>query len=899
MIEKLTLWRCSVGELVELGDNAANEGNNDDALRQYYAALEKERHSSAAGASSIQAALILHKIGLTLALTGDSFAAMNSFEEALQIRQEKLGPGSEESAESTAQMLKILDDIRIQSGVGERQYVKGDDGSIRSDDALVKGTNLLEWGEYKEAETVLTKCLKSMNDNDDSQNNNEEKIKVLGRIAELDRAQGKYDAAKEHYLEVLKTVKKMNADSDSEVDMSVINSIAGYAEILRKAGDLLQAEALHGKVRDMLTKCSQGTEGGGVAETDLQLAISHTQLGCTVFALRKYDDALQEHQSALKIRLRILDVTDALCSESFNYCAETLCAMGQEEEALPLSLQAVDIRAREFGTSHPAYAHALCILSKCYHGVGRSKDAMPFIEKCLEICEHVFSENHANIIPNLIVQGDIVQSVGSWENALAIYKRAETIHNANFNTGQKEFQLEEIEQKVKVAEAALKEATVDGTVMSDKLPTRPTHNHNDRICGGTPVIVITDVGRDIDDSLALIILSSLKNMCILNPLAVITTLEHNQERACLARTILDSLSMYDVPIGIGTELTNCPAGDIALHCFDGVTQQQKFQFEPGSMLMARVLKNAEPKSVKILCLANMKDISSLIVKHEDLFRAKIKEVVLMGGAKYSEARQQVMPDETASNNSTDLYAARHLYAECQQNHIPTTTISRYAAYGCPLNISFLDGLQKSNHLLALEVRDANFKAMQILWNKCTMPAWMPGRGKLPARCDREWFIDFFHVQVDDATVTSTEILKSSSFYLYDALAMLCCVDFYLEINFTPKRHMIDGTLHRVIGLKEGGVEASGVNNKDNLIGEINGLMEDAFKVSLEGVYIKPKRETTKEDESIHQENKDATIKNGINGEARNGEVAGENGTDENKKSNAGWIGGSTQMPPNL
>ena len=60
----------------------------------------------------------------------------------------------------------------------------------------------------------------------------------MGRRAELDRAQGKYDAAKEHYLEVLKTVKKMNANSDSEVDMSVINSIAGYAEILRKAGDL-------------------------------------------------------------------------------------------------------------------------------------------------------------------------------------------------------------------------------------------------------------------------------------------------------------------------------------------------------------------------------------------------------------------------------------------------------------------------------------------------------------------------------------------------------------------------------------------------------------------------------------------------------------------------------------
>ena len=67
----------------------------------------------------------------------------------------------------------------------------------------------------------------------------------------------------------------------------------------------------------------------------------------------------------------------------------------------------------------------------------------------------------------------------------------------------------------------------------------------------------------------------------------------------------------------------------------------------------------------------MKDISSFIVKHEDLFRSKIKEVVAMGGAVYSEAREQIIPDSSASNNSTDLNAARHVYAECQQNNIPT------------------------------------------------------------------------------------------------------------------------------------------------------------------------------------------------------------------------------------
>ena len=514
----ITSYRHGVPELIQLGDDAADQGNFEDSLTHYNNALEKERHT-ASGASSIQAALILHKIGLALAQTGDSFAAMNSFEEALEIRQEKLGPGSEESAQTTAEMNKILDDIRVQSGVGERRLVKGDNGQATTVDM---GTNLLEWGEYKEAEVVLKECLEKMNDEDDTKC--EERIKVLGAMAELDRAQGKYDEAKvsgrlrlvilsvpkfivsshdviplyaqEHYLEVLQTAKKMNTDPDEELDMSIINSIAGYAEILLKAGDLWQAEALHKKVRNMLI-ASKVSQEGMSPEMDLHLAVSHTQLGCTVFALKKYEDALREHQSALNLRLRVLEVTDALVSESFNYCAETLCDMGREAEALPLSLQAVDIRAREFGTSHPAYAHALCILSKCYHGVGRSRDAKPLIQKCLQICEHVFSENHANLIPNLIVQGDILQEVGELETALSVLQRAESIHKRNFNSGQKDLQLKDCQAKMNGVLHDIKNAM-------DFRPSQRRHNAEQEFRGGTPIIVVTDIGLNIDDALALV-----------------------------------------------------------------------------------------------------------------------------------------------------------------------------------------------------------------------------------------------------------------------------------------------------------------------------------------------------------------------------------------------------------
>jgi len=160
-------------------------------------------------------------------------------------------------------------------------------------------------------------------------------------------------------------------------------------------------------------------------------------------------------------------------------------------------------------------------------------------------------------------------------------------------------------------------------------------------------------------------------------------------------------------------------------------------------------------------------------------------------------------DDTTFNNLCDLKAAPLVYAECQQNHIPTTTISTYAAYGRPLRISFLDGLQATNHLLAAEIRSANLKALQELWKKVIMPSWMPGHGKLPLMCNREWFLDFFDFNIDYTTShTSSEIWKNSALYIYDSLALLGCVEAYIELHFTPKRYVIDGTMHRMIGLAD-------------------------------------------------------------------------------------------------
>ena len=130
-----------------------------------------------------------------------------------------------------------------------------------------------------------------------------------------------------------------------------------------------------------------------------------------------------------------------------------------------------------------------------------------------------------------------------------------------------------------------------------------------------------------------------------------------EDRACLARAILDSLGLHSVPVGVRTNGGTSQGGTIEFHCFDSVFVDQKssFHFESGTNLMKRVLEESEPKSVKLLCMASVKDVSQFMTLHNELFVDKIKEVVIMGGVTYSKEVERLVPDESAYNNYCDIY----------------------------------------------------------------------------------------------------------------------------------------------------------------------------------------------------------------------------------------------------
>uniref|UniRef100_A0A7S4NFP3 Inosine/uridine-preferring nucleoside hydrolase domain-containing protein n=1 Tax=Odontella aurita TaxID=265563 RepID=A0A7S4NFP3_9STRA len=652
------------------------------------------------------------------------------------------------------------------------------------------GSCLRELARYNESETVLTQCL-SEAEAELAEGRGDEQMYVhaLTALATLRQYQSKYNEARELYERALPIARRVE---DSSASLWLAGHIAGYAEILRKSGDLPSAEKLHREALEMRKERSC---------TELEMAVSYTQLGCTLFGLKRYQEAYKQHRLALLSRFKYLDFSHGLVSESLNYCAEALCALGRSEDGIPLAMHGVEIRKQVFGPSHPALAHAFSILASNYHAVGRSCDAKQLLEKCLAICEEAFPKNHANIIPNLMNYGKVLRSLGNYRKAREVYERSIVIHQLNFKTNQKADQLEKCRSEVKELaqlEAMSGEDTPD--IARGVMPIPPVNME----LGSTPIIVLTDVGRDVDDEYALILLGALTRMNLLTPLAIVTTLSPARQRANLTRGSLDALGLAKVPVGVGG--SGGLDGNTPLEVYEAqYSRSCSCIFESGINLMVRALESAPDNTVQLLCIASLQDAATLIRGHDKLFRAKVKEVLIMGGAKIPFNTSEFLEPDTAYNNNCDMVSARFVYRYCQEAGIPTLTLTRYTAYGCPVSNVVFDDLVKTAHMVGINTRRVSYEGINRLWHKVNLAAADPRREKLPSRCDRQWFCRTFFGKEDvnragDSGTSIWDLVTKLN--MYDPLTMLCCIPEYRETYFYWESFFVNGIQHRVTGISE-------------------------------------------------------------------------------------------------
>jgi inosine-uridine nucleoside N-ribohydrolase len=195
-----------------------------------------------------------------------------------------------------------------------------------------------------------------------------------------------------------------------------------------------------------------------------------------------------------------------------------------------------------------------------------------------------------------------------------------------------------------------------------------------------PLIVITDLAKDYDDLLAMVLYKELHRLGLVELRGVVANLMPAKTRAGFGRGALDLLGLPQVPVAEGTRgLPQSRRHEVHDYEFDCTFVKEEAITEQGEDMLYRLLRAAmrENEKVILLCLSSLRDIGQFSRKFPNLLRRSLGKVVLQGG--YSVVDGNLVVNTSAANNKFDLEAATTFHAFLQNNQIPSMVFDRNAA----------------------------------------------------------------------------------------------------------------------------------------------------------------------------------------------------------------------------
>ena len=122
---------------------------------------------------------------------------------------------------------------------------------------------------------------------------------------------------------------------------------------------------------------------------------------------------------------------------------------------------------------------------------------------------------------------------------------------------------------------------------------------------------------------------------------------------------------------------------------DYLADESTVESVSGVQLVANSLESCSDQSVALVLLSGLTDAWLVLHDHRDLFKQKVSRVVIMGGVEVEGEKGQeivkrdergfMIPDK-AQNNTFDFDAAQKLYRTLQEEGVPMTVVTRWAAY---------------------------------------------------------------------------------------------------------------------------------------------------------------------------------------------------------------------------
>ncbi len=275
-------------------------------------------------------------------------------------------------------------------------------------------TNLAELykaqGKYEQAEPLYLRALEILEKNLGAEH--PDIIPPLNNLAAMYKDQDKYEQAEPHYLKALTIKGKVLGAKHPDTAPALLN----LAHLFWLQGKYEEAEPFYQGAMDIY-ETVLGAEHPDTANSSNNLASIYHYQG-------NHEQTESLYQRTLQIREIVLSAEHPDMGGLLTNLASLYWLQGNYEQAVPLYQKVLEIRETEMGAEHPDTVKALNNLASLYDSQGIYEKAEPLYRRALEIREKVLGAEHPLTAQSLNNLAGLYDSQDNFNQAEPLYVRA-------------------------------------------------------------------------------------------------------------------------------------------------------------------------------------------------------------------------------------------------------------------------------------------------------------------------------------------------------------------------------------------------------------------------------------------------------------------------------------------
>jgi CHAT domain-containing protein len=241
---------------------------------------------------------------------------------------------------------------------------------------------------------------------------------VLNNLAAVHEALGDYRAAQSNYERAL----EIRANALGAQHPLVAASAHNLASLRHTQGRFEEARRLYDRALE-IREAALGPEHPLTAITLNNLAELHHETA-------NHEVALAMHRRALAVREKTLGPTHRETATSLNNLAALLEALDRPHEAMPLYERSLAIQRESLGADHPDVAVPLTNLASVHESLGDYGHAQRFYELALALRTNASGAQHPDTAVALNNLAEFLRTIGQLDRALELQQRSLAIREA-------------------------------------------------------------------------------------------------------------------------------------------------------------------------------------------------------------------------------------------------------------------------------------------------------------------------------------------------------------------------------------------------------------------------------------------------------------------------------------